>query len=70
MKYTVILEKPVIRFLQSHSDIAKKLFDKAKEMENDFDLSRFDIQKLQWSKNNYRLRIWKYRFLFVWSIRL
>jgi len=47
MKYTVILEKPVIRFLQSHSDIAKKFFDKAKEMENDFDLSRFDIQKLQ-----------------------
>ena len=37
-----------------------------KEKLKDFDIviKTLDIKKLKWSKNRYRLRIWKYRVLF------
>jgi mRNA interferase RelE/StbE len=62
--YRIILEKPVIKFLQSHNDIAERFFVKAKLIENNPFDSTLDIKKLKWSNTKYRLRIGKYRFLF------
>ena len=62
MKCVIIIEKPVIKFLQSHHEIARRFFDKVELMEtNLYDLT-LDIKRLQGTKD--RLRIGKYRFLF------
>jgi len=64
MKCTIIIEKPIIKFLQSHHDIAKRFFEKMELMESNlYDLS-LDIKRLQGTQDRYRLRIGKYRFLF------
>jgi mRNA interferase RelE/StbE len=62
--YKVELNKSVRKFLKSHPDIWKKFFYALKKITvNPFN-NLLDIKKLIWSKNHYRLRIWKYRFLY------
>ncbi len=64
MKYEIIIEKAVIKFLEFHKDIVDRFFEKIDIMETNPKSILLDIKRLQWSENKYRLRIWKYRFLF------
>lgn len=63
MKYKVKLNKKVNKFLNSHQIIAISFFLKVKDL-SEWKLENLDIQKLKWKDNCYRLRIWKYRFLY------
>jgi len=64
--YSVILKKEVTKFLEKHkweiivNDFERNLIVLLK---NPFDCE-LNIKPLRWLKNNYRLRIWKYRFLY------
>ncbi len=64
MKFEIRIEKTVIKFLKQHADIAERFFLKLEIMEKDPWDSLLDIKKLQWTTDRFRLRIWKYRFLF------
>jgi len=64
--YKIILEKPVEKFLEKHkwetiiSQFEKSLiFLSSDPYDNDL-----DIKIITWLPNSYRLRIWKYRFLY------
>ena len=64
--YEVILEKQVLKFLKKHKwepiieQFEKSLISLTK---NPFEVD-LDIKPLKWLNNNYRLRIWNYRFLY------
>ena len=64
--YTLIIKKKAQIFIKKHTwesiiqDIITK-FDMICKNPSRKDL---DIKLLQWSKNKFRLRIWKYRFLY------
>jgi mRNA interferase RelE/StbE len=65
--YEVILEKQVLKFLEKHKwEFIIEQFEKSliSLIKNPFD-SDLDIKPLKWLDYNYRLRIWKYRFLYV-----
>lgn len=64
MTYEIIIEKPVIKFLQRHQDIVTRFFEKTSIMEMDPFSRELDISKLAGQEQRYRLRIGKYRFLF------
>ena len=64
--YKVILEKQVVKFLEKHKwetiieQFEKSLFILVNDpYENDL-----DIKIISWLPNSYRLRLWKYRFLY------
>ena len=65
--YNIFFKKEVIKFLKKHkweniiSDFEKSLIILAKNPYK----SELDIKPLKGLENNYRLRIWKYRFLYV-----
>jgi len=61
---TIVIEKPVMKFLTMHSDIRKRFLEKVRIMESDFHSSLLDIRPLIWTTDRFRLRIGKYRFLF------
>ena len=64
--YKVILEKPVLKFLEKHKwEIILDQFEKALIfLVNDPYENNLDIRLITWLPNSYWLRIWKYRFLY------
>ena len=65
MNYKLKIWKKVFKFLEKcDKNIALK-FDKAVDIlvENPYK-NNLDIKRLVWSESKYRLRIWKYRFLY------
>ena len=64
--YKVILEKPVLKFLEKHKwEIILDQFEKALIfLVNDPYENNLDIRLITWLPSSYWLRIWKYRFLY------
>lgn len=66
--YTYKFHKKVFKFLEKQDKkLLKKLKEKIKILcEDPYNRSNFlDCKVLSGSKNSYRLRIWKYRFLYT-----
>jgi len=62
--YTLVLDKQVKKFLQTHPEMMKRFFDKLQFLVvNPMD-SRLDIKPYEGKENCRRLRIGKYRFLY------
>lgn len=62
--YEIKTSKIVDKFLEKHLDIASKFVSSLEILrKSPFDNS-LDIKSLKWHKNHFRLRIWKYRFLY------
>lgn len=63
--YKIIINKKVAKFLDKNKDLNDKFLSILKEFwVNPFDNSILDIKILKWEKNKFRLRLWKYRFLY------
>jgi len=64
--YKIILEKPVEKFLEKHKgEIIINQFEKSLVFLSDDPYeNNLDIKIVTWLPNSYRLRIWKYRFLY------
>jgi len=64
--YKIKLEKKVLKFLSKHKweKIIQNFTISLKILQYDPYNNRLDIKSIVWNKNNYRLRIWKYRFLY------
>lgn len=64
--YKIILEKQVIKFLEKHKweNIIDDFESSLVFLSNDPYENNLDIKILIWLPNSYRLRIWKYRFLY------
>ena len=64
--YKITLEKPVIKFLEKHK--WEKLIEQFENslilLANDPFDNELDIKIINWLPNSYRIRIWKYRFLY------
>ncbi len=64
--YKIILEKPVTKFLEKHKwEALIEQFEKSLVFLSDDPYENgLDIKIITWLPNSYRLRIWKYRFLY------
>lgn len=64
--YTIILEKPVQKFLEKHKweDLINRFTNCLRILALDPYENNLDIKLLVWLPNSYRLRIWDYRFLY------
>ncbi len=64
--YRVIIEKEVSKFLQKHiwEKIVVSFREKTTILSKNPYSKELNIKSLSWEKNKYRLRIWKYRFLY------
>ena len=64
--YQIILEKNVVKFLEKHKweDLILKFTDSLRILAMEPYENNLDIKVLVWLPNAYRLRIWKYRFLY------
>ncbi len=63
MRYKIELNKKVKKFLANHEIIARQFYEKIYLLALN-EIKSLDIKKLKWNENKYRLRIWKYRFLY------
>lgn len=64
MRVEIIIEKPVVKFLKKHNKISERFFKKMEIMAWNISSELLDIKKLKDTEDRFRLRIWKYRFLF------
>ena len=64
MNYKFELNKDVKKFLLKHEDISISFFKKLEILLQSPFSNNLDIKPLKWYKDHYRLRIWKYRFLY------
>lgn len=64
MLYRIELEKWVKKFLLKHQDIARRFYSKLEVLREKPFENNLDIKALSGKKYHYRLRIWKYRFLY------
>lgn len=62
--YQIKVSKIVDKFLEKHRDIAKIFIENLEILEQNPLKNSLDIKTLKWKKHHYRLRIWKYRFLY------
>ena len=64
--YKIILEKPVEKFLEKHKwEVVIEQFENSLFFLSDDPYeNNLDIKIITWLPNSYRLRIWKYRFLY------
>ncbi len=64
--YNIKLQKKVLKFLEKHKweKIIEIFTTYLKILQNNPYNNRLDIQLLKWNKKQYRLRIWKYRFIY------
>lgn len=64
--YKILLEKNVQKFLEKHKweDIIPRFTDALRVLALEPYENNLDIKILVWLPNTYRLRIWKYRFLY------
>ena len=63
-KYFVSLDKKVKKILAKNENLARLFYRQLNVLLNNPYNNILDIKKLKWQKNIYRLRIWKYRFLY------
>lgn len=64
MRYRVEYNSVVKKFLQKHLIVADIFIEKMKILKT-WSTVGLDIDRLSWKwKNHFRLRIWKYRFLY------
>ena len=65
MSYKIIFSKKVFKFLEKCDKNILRKFNQAVDILQQNPLNNsLDIKKLVWSTNHYRLRIWKYRFIY------
>ena len=64
--YKIILEKSVQKFLEKHAgeDLIKVFTNSLRILSLEPYENNLDIKILVWLPNSYRLRIWKYRFVY------
>lgn len=64
--YSIIIEKPVVKFLEKHKweKLIAQLEKALMVLSNDPYENNLDIRIIQWLPNSYGLRIGKYRFLY------
>lgn len=64
--YTIAFEKSVTKFLEKHKweKIITSFQEKLHILSKNPYKNNLDIKALLWFDNIYRLRIWKYRFLY------
>jgi mRNA interferase RelE/StbE len=64
--YQIILEKNVQKFLEKHKweDLIMRFTESLRILALEPYENNLDIKILVWLPNSYRLRIWKYRFLY------
>lgn len=62
--YEIKTWKIVDKFLEKHLDIAKKFILSLEIIKESPFVNKLDIKPIKWMKNHFRLRIWKYRFLY------
>jgi mRNA interferase RelE/StbE len=64
--YKIILEKSVQKFLEKHKweDLIKSFSYSLEILSLEPYENNLDIKILIWLPNSYRLRIWKYRFIY------
>ena len=64
--YKVLFKKPVLKFLSQHKwqKIVSELYKNIEELRKNPFNERLNVIKLQWYEYRYRLRIWKFRFLY------
>ncbi len=64
--YNIKLQKKILKFLKKHKweKIILIFTEYLKILQKNPYFNRLDIQLLKWTKNKYRLRIWKYRFIY------
>lgn len=63
--YKIVVRKPVIKFLKAHPEVQKVFKRSMIELSKDPFSDTLDIKKLNWRNTEYRLRIWKWRFLYA-----
>lgn len=62
--YNVNFSKKVDKFLEKHQEITRRLFEKLLILSQNPYENNLDSIPYEWYKNHFRLRIWKYRFLY------
>lgn len=63
--YNYKFSKQVLKFLErQNKDFLLLFYEKFELLSKNPFLNDLDIKPLKWIDNNYRLRIWKYRFLY------
>ena len=62
--YNIQVSKQVDKFLEKHRDIAKKFIVALEKLGISPFSNNLDIKPLKWKSDHFRLRIWKYRFLY------
>ncbi len=64
--YKLVLEKTVLKFLEKHKweKVIEVFKSKFLLLSKDPYRDDLDIKVLIWEQDKYRLRIWKYRFLY------
>ena len=64
MKYKIVVEKSVVKFLRKHPELLEKFKHCSVLLSKDPLTHYCDVKKLTWMTEIYRLRIWKRRFLY------
>lgn len=64
MCYNIELKKDVKKFLLKHEKLARIFYKKIEIISSNLFENNLDIVPYEWKKNHFRLRIWKYRFLY------
>lgn len=64
LQYTIKTHKSVDKFLASHPEVARHFIEKFSLIAKNPLTTAVDIKPLKGKPNNYRVRIWKYRFLY------
>lgn len=64
--YKISFDKNILKFFEKHrwDSIILKFKESIDILKNNPFDNNLDIKSLKWLENNYRLRIWKYRFLY------
>lgn len=63
--YNYYFHKKVVKFLESKDkNFVKKVYEKIDILAKNPYKNELDISNFMWRKNTFRLRIWKYRFLY------
>ena len=62
--YKLVLNTKIRKFLKKHPEIISKFYNKVKILVENPYKNNLDIKRLVWADSKYRLRIWKYRFLY------
>lgn len=64
--YKIAIERNVVKFLEKHrgEKLIKLFKEKLIVLSKNPYKNNLDIKALNWNEDKYRLRIWKYRFIY------